>query len=77
MNLSKIRLKWFGHLKRRDENSILRRAMELELEGRSPVGRPNKAWSKVVKEDMRKQNITEDMAEEEEDLCLYLELQNL
>ena len=61
--LGKTRLKWFGHVKRRDENSILRRAIELEVEGRRPVGRPKKIWSKVVEEDMRKLNITEDMAE--------------
>ena len=39
------------------------RAMELEVEGRRPVGRPKKTWSKVVEEDMRKLNITEGMAE--------------
>ena len=38
--------------------------MELEEEGRRPVGRPKKTWSKVVKEDKRKLNITEDMAED-------------
>ena len=36
--------------------------MELEVEGRRPVGRPKKTWSKIVEEDMRKLNITEDMA---------------
>ena len=50
------------HVKCRDENSILRRVMELEVEGRRPVGRPKKTWSKIVEEDMRKLNITEDMA---------------
>ena len=57
----KIRLTWFGHVKQSDENSILRRAMVLEVEGRRPVGRPKNTWSKVVEEDMRKLNITEDM----------------
>ena len=37
--------------------------MELEVEGRGPVGRPKKTWSKVV-EDM-KLNITEDMTEDD------------
>ena len=41
---------------------ILRRAMEME--GRRPVGRPKKTWSKIVEEDMRKLNITENMAED-------------
>ena len=34
--------------------------MELEAEGRRQVGRPKNIWSKVVEEDMRKLNITED-----------------
>ena len=63
--LRKMRLRWFGRVKRRDENSILRVAMEpAEVEGRRPVGRPKKTWSKVVEEDTRKLNITEDMAED-------------
>ena len=61
--LRKMRLRWFGHVKRRDENSMLRRVMELELEGRRPVGRPKKTWSKV-QEDMRKLNIMEDVAQD-------------
>ena len=53
--LRKMRLRWFGCVKRRDENSILSKAIELEVEGRRPVGRPKKTWSKVVEEKM---NIT-------------------
>ena len=53
----------FRRVKRRDENCILRRAMELEVKGRRPVGRPKKTWSKVVEED-KKLNIREDMAED-------------
>ena len=34
------------------------------MEGRRPVGRPKKTWSKVVEEDIRKLNIMEDMAED-------------
>ena len=34
------------------------------MEGRKPVGRPKRTWSKVVEEDMRKLNITEDVAED-------------
>ena len=50
--LRKTRLRWFGHVKRRDENSLLRRAMELEVEGRRPVGRPKTTRSKVVEEEV-------------------------
>ena len=53
----KTRLRWVGHIKRRDENSILSRAMELGVEGRRPVGRPKKTYGTLVEEDMRKLNI--------------------
>ena len=56
-------LRWFGHVKHKDENSIHRLAMELEVEGTRPIGRPKKTCSKVVEGDMRKLNIMEDMAE--------------
>ena len=38
--------------------------MELKVEGRRPVGRPKKTWSKIVEEDVRKLIITEGMAED-------------
>ena len=62
--LRKMRLRWFCYVKRRDENSILRRVMELEVEDRRPVGRPKKTWSKVVEDDMKKLNITQDTVED-------------
>ena len=40
--LRKTRLRWFGHVKRKDVNSILRRVIELGVEGRRPVGRSKK-----------------------------------
>ena len=42
----------------------MRIALELEVEGRRPVGRPKETWSKVVEEDMRKLNVTVDMEED-------------
>ena len=37
----------------KDENSILKSVMELEVEGRRPVVRPKKMWNKEMEEDMR------------------------
>ena len=42
--------------------------MELEVEGRKPIGKPKKTWSKVVEEDLRKLNITEDLTEDRKQL---------
>ena len=36
----------------------------MDVEGRRPVSRPKKTWNKVVEQDTRKLNITEDMAED-------------
>ena len=49
-----MRLRWLQETKGRDENSILRRVMELEMEGRRPVCRPKKTWSKAVEREMKK-----------------------
>ena len=38
--------------------------MELEVEGRRPVGRQQKTWSKVKKEDMKNLNVTEVIVED-------------
>ena len=69
--LQKMKLRCFGHVKRTDENIILRRVMEPEVEGRRQVGKPKKTWSKVVKllhvfvhYLTPGKNITEDMAED-------------
>ena len=62
--LRKTRFRWFGHVKDGDENSTLRRGMELEVEGRMLVGRSKKTWSKVVEENLRKLNIREDMVDD-------------
>ena len=47
------RLRWYGHVRRRDEQEPLGRIMELTVEGRRPPGRPKKSWRKTVEEDMR------------------------
>ncbi len=56
------KLRWFGYVRQREEGHILRRALNFEVEGRRPPGRPKKTWRKVVEEDMRMLNITEEMA---------------
>ena len=59
--LRRQRLKLFGHVRRREEVSILRRAAELKVGGKRCVGRPRKSWRKCVEEDMWKLGLNEDM----------------
>ena len=60
--LKRARLRWFGHVVRRDEGDILKRAMNFEVEGSRTVGRPKKTWRKGVEEDMGELHINEEMA---------------
>ena len=56
------RLRWFGHVRRREEEDPVRRVMDLEVEGRRPPGRPRKTWKKTVEEDMRLVGVREEDA---------------
>ncbi len=47
---------------RRREEYILRRALNIEVEGRRPPERPKKTWRKVVEEDIRMLDIMEERA---------------
>ena len=61
--LRRSRLRWFGHVKRRGEDSAVGRAMRMEVPGRRPVGRPKKSWRRCIEEDMEDLGIEEDTAE--------------
>ena len=56
------RLRWFGHVKRRDANNITRRVMELAIPGTRRRGRPKKTWHQQMKEDMTGVGVTRDVA---------------
>ena len=47
------RLQWFGHVMRKEEESVCRRVMNMEVPGRRRRGRPRKRWRDTLNEDMR------------------------
>ena len=47
------RLKWFGHVHHREQESNLRQVMDMEIPGRRPRGRPRGRWRDLVDWDMR------------------------
>ena len=60
--MRKARLRWFGHVKRRCVDTPVRRCERLAIEGRKRCrGRPKKYWEKVLKQDMKHLQVTEDM----------------
>ena len=48
--IKKSRLRWFGHVERKDDNDWVRRYMTCKVEGIRQRGRPKKTW--CVKNDM-------------------------
>ena len=46
------RLKWFGHVVRRDEESYVNRAYKEDFTRSRPTGRPSKRWSTQISEDL-------------------------
>ncbi|KAK3570673.1 hypothetical protein QTP86_024754 [Hemibagrus guttatus] len=47
------RLRWFGHVQRRENEYIGRRMLDMELPGRRQRGRPNRRYMNGINEDMK------------------------
>ncbi|XP_067034762.1 uncharacterized protein [Acropora muricata] len=41
-------VRWYGHVLRRDDGHILRKALEFEVRGKRKPGRPKKTWKMQV-----------------------------
>ena len=50
--IKKSRLRWFGHVERKDDNDWVKRCIMREVEGIRQRGRPKKTWWDYVKNDM-------------------------
>ena len=61
--LENKRLKWFGHCLRRERNHICAKSLRLEVSGRRTRGRSKKRWRDNIQGDMKKYQLTEDMAQ--------------
>ena len=63
-HLREKRLRWFGHIVRRDEEVEIMKVFELKIEGRRKRDRPVKPWIDVVEEDMKKRGVVQQDAGE-------------
>ena len=58
------RLRWCGHVRRKDDGHIGERMMGMELPGKRKRGRPKRRFMDVVKEDMAEVEVTEEDTED-------------
>ena len=56
----KARPRWFGHVKRRDQEYVGRKTLEMVPPGRRKRGRPKQRWMDCVNRDMRAIGTTKD-----------------
>ena len=61
-HLRQKRLRWFGHIARRDEEVEIKKMSELKIEGQRKRGRPVKQWIDVVEEDVKKRGVVQQKA---------------
>jgi len=52
LTIKRGRLRWFGHVERKDDADWLKQCMKMEFEGTWQRGRPRKTWSDCVNADM-------------------------
>ena len=62
------RLRWYGHVMRRDQEYVGRKMMEMELPGKRRRGRPKRRFLDVVKEDMKEVGVKEMDIEDRKDV---------
>ena len=54
------RLEWYGHVMRREEHYVERRAMVMKVQGRRMRGRPKGRWLDKVKDDIKEKGLSAD-----------------
>ena len=54
VSIRRRRLRWFGHVRRRDTEEDIRMVAEMRVQGSRKIGRPKKRWYDAVQDDMRR-----------------------
>ena len=62
--LREKRLRWYGHVQRRDKDDATRKIFQMTVDGKQNRGRPKLRWGDLVKEDMARNQMTTEMAED-------------
>ena len=62
--VTKRRLSWYGHIKRRKPEDMTRTVLGMEMPGKRPRGRPRIRWMDNIRRDMRLHGLDESMTED-------------
>ena len=62
--VQEARLRWYGHLMRREEQHVAREVMDMEVDGTRRRGRPKTRWKDCIGDDMREKGIQEEMTQD-------------
>ena len=62
--VTKRRLSWYGHIKRRKPEDMTRTVLGMEMPGKRPRGRPRIRWMDNIRRDMRLHGLDESMPED-------------
>ena len=57
-HLMQKRLRWYGHVRRRNDSHITRTVLDMEVEGMIPRGRPKLRYMDTIRRDMKKKGLT-------------------
>ena len=60
--LQQNRLRWYGHVLRKDDNDWVKKCMVYEVVGSRPRGRPKMTWLEVVQKDCKVRGLSKDDA---------------
>ena len=60
--LQQNRLRWYGHVLRKDDDDWVKKCMEYEVEGPRPRGRPERTWTEVVEKDCQARKMNKEDA---------------
>ena len=60
--LQQNRLRWYGHVLRKEDTDWVKKCMEYEVEGSRPRGRPKRTWKEVVQKDCQVRNLNKKYA---------------
>jgi len=60
--LQQNRLRWYGHVLRKEDTDWVKKYMEYEVESFRPRGRPKRTWTEVVQKDCQARNLNKEDA---------------